>query len=59
MMVACKGTATKGGSSMKKKQSREKATPIQDKDLVSAKGSSGYNQTSGREDGDPNPEGPP
>ena len=29
---------------MKKKQSREKAAPVQDKDLVSAKGSSGYPQ---------------
>ena len=39
---------------MKKKQGRGKAAPIQEKDLVSVKGSSGYNQAAGEEGGDPN-----
>ena len=44
---------------MKKKQSREKAAPIQEKDLVSVKGSSGYSQAAGEEGGEPNPNDPP
>ena len=44
---------------MKKKQSRDKAAPIQEKDLVSVKGSSEYNIATGEEGGDPNPNDPP
>jgi hypothetical protein len=38
---------------MKKKQSRDKAAPVQEKELAWVKGSSGYNVVSGEEEPPP------